>query len=78
MPCLASWGVAVACSVDLVLGSSDLPQLFSLFLLFCSGLLHYTVSFAMHAEIACLHFVCWDSLSGFALACWDMSFLACD
>ena len=29
------------------------------------------VSFAMHADIACLHFACWDSLSGFALACCD-------
>ena len=27
--------------------------------------------FAMHAGIACLHFACWDSLSGFTLACWD-------
>ena len=30
---------------------------------FC-GLL-YSVYFAMHAGIACLHYACWDSLSGF-------------
>ena len=29
------------------------------------------MTFAMHAGIACLHFACWDSMSGFALACWD-------
>ena len=62
------------------------PQLVSCFcfspcpLLVChSGLLQpfYTMTLAMHAGIACLHFACWDSISGFALACWDsMSWLS--
>ena len=40
----------------------------------------YTMTFAMHAGIACLHYACWDSLSGLHLhagiAC--LAFLACD
>ena len=31
----------------------------------------YKVSFAVHGGIACLHIVCWDSLSGFMVTCWD-------
>ena len=31
----------------------------------------HTMTFAIHAGIACLHFACWDSMSFMALACWD-------
>ena len=73
MPCLTSWSVLVTGSAPALLSflhwalltPTTVPPFWS------PAAPFYTVSFAMHAGIACLHSACWGSLSGFALAYWD-------
>ena len=68
MPFPASWNVVVLAWLILSIGFFWLLQL-----VHWSGLLQPLIQwhFAIHAGIACLHFACWDSMSGSALACWD-------
>ena len=79
LPCLASQGAVATCSA-----CSSCAGLFWFYSYFavpafhCFGLLQsllYSAYFAVHAGIACLHCVCWDSMLT-SLACdWPFGYV---